>query len=158
MVSTQRVCFRLKVRPELLGEYRARHASVWPQMLREIEASGRRNYSLFLADDGDLVGYFETDDAAESERYLAQSEVASRWEAEMARFFVALDGRADQSSEQLPEVFYLEGLLRALPRASETQVTGRQASEVQAPHAQASEFETSHQTHGVVGEARKATT
>jgi L-rhamnose mutarotase len=84
-------------------------------MLREIEASGRRNYSLFLADDGELIGYFETDDAEASERYLAQSEVAGRWEADMARFFVALDGRADQASERLTEVFNLDELLAAIP-------------------------------------------
>lgn len=153
MTSTQRVCFRLKVRPELLDEYRARHASVWPEMLREIEASGRRNYSLFLADDGELVGYFETDDAAASERYLAQSEVAARWEADMARFFVALDGRADQASEQLPEVFNLEQLLLEASQATAAQVSGTQT-----PRTQASAPETSEQAHGVVGEARKATT
>ncbi|QDZ15713.1 L-rhamnose mutarotase [Humibacter ginsenosidimutans] len=111
MTSPQRVCFRLHVRPELLDEYRRRHAEVWPEMLREIEASGRRNYSLFLADDGELIGYFETDDAASSERYLADSAVAARWEAEMGRFFVSLDGRADQASERLTEVFNLDGLL-----------------------------------------------
>lgn len=110
-MTPQRVCFRLRVRLELLDEYRERHAAVWPEMLREIEASGRRNYSLFLADDGVLIGYFETDDAAASERYLAGSEVAARWEAEMQRFFVALDGRADQASEQLEEVFNLTELL-----------------------------------------------
>ena len=115
MTSTQRVCFRLRVRPELLDEYRRRHAAVWPEMLREIEASGRRNYSLFLADDGELIGYFETDDAEASEEYLARSDVAARWEADMARFFVALDGRADQASEQLTEVFNLDELLAAIP-------------------------------------------
>jgi L-rhamnose mutarotase len=30
MTSTQRVCFRLRVRPELLDEYKTRHAAVWP--------------------------------------------------------------------------------------------------------------------------------
>jgi L-rhamnose mutarotase len=111
MTSTQRVCFRLRVRQELLDEYRRRHAEVWPEMLREIAASGRRNYSLFLADDGELVGYYETDDPSASERYLARSEVAARWEADMARFFVTLDGRADQASERLTEVFNLDDLL-----------------------------------------------
>ncbi|MHA7984536.1 L-rhamnose mutarotase [Rathayibacter sp. CAU 1779] len=120
MSSPQRVCFRLRVRPELLDEYRRRHAEVWPEMLREIAASGRRNYSLFLADDGELIGYFETDDAAASDRYLAESEVAARWEADMGRFFVALDGRADQASEQLPEVFNLADLLAAADSATES--------------------------------------
>ena len=137
MTPTRRVCFRLQVRPDLLDEYRARHASVWPEMLAEIEASGRRNYSLFLADDGELIGYFETDDAAASERYLAQSAVAARWEAEMARFFVALDGRDDQASEHVVEVFNLDAALKSRPQASESR-----------PH---------HQAHDVVGEARKAT-
>ena len=44
-----RVCFRLQVDPARLTEYRDRHAAVWPEMLRAIAASGRRNYSLFLA-------------------------------------------------------------------------------------------------------------
>ncbi|MCL2732673.1 MAG: L-rhamnose mutarotase, partial [Actinomycetia bacterium] len=42
---SERVCFRLRVRPDRIAEYRARHAAVWPEMLREIAASGRRNYS-----------------------------------------------------------------------------------------------------------------
>ena len=103
----QRVCFRLRVRPDRLDEYRERHARVWPEMLREIEASGRRNYSLFLDDAGILIGYFETDSLEQSDAYLAASETAARWEAEMAPFFDQLDGRPDQGFEQLPEIFNL---------------------------------------------------
>ncbi|WP_447943675.1 L-rhamnose mutarotase [Microbacterium aurum] len=43
-----RVAFSLTVRPELIDEYIARHSPVWPEMLAEIAAAGRRNYSLFL--------------------------------------------------------------------------------------------------------------
>ncbi|MCU1509072.1 MAG: L-rhamnose mutarotase [Glaciihabitans sp.] len=109
----QRVCIQLQVRPERLDEYRARHAAVWPEMLREIAASGRRNYSLFLRDDGLLTGYFETDDLEASAAYLATSEVAARWEAQMAEFFGLDDGRPDQNFVQLPEVFNLEDQLAA---------------------------------------------
>lgn len=105
--NVQRVCFRLRVRPERLAEYRERHARVWPEMLREIEASGRRNYSLFLDDSGTLIGYFETDSLERSDAYLAASETAARWEAQMAPFFDQLDGRPDQGYEQLPEIFNL---------------------------------------------------
>lgn len=66
-----RVCFELQVRPELLEEYIARHSPVWPEMLAEIEAAGRRNYSLFLAEGGRLVGYYETDDDEAARAYLA---------------------------------------------------------------------------------------
>ena len=56
----QRVCFLLTVRSDRLDEYRERHAAVWPDMLRALSDTGWRNYSLFLRDDGLLVGYLET--------------------------------------------------------------------------------------------------
>ena len=111
-----RVCFQLRVRPDRLGEYRARHAAVWPDMLREIEASGRRNYSIFVSDDGLLVGYYEVTDAsakASADAYLAASPVAARWEAEMTEFFAGLDGRADQGALELAEIFNLDEQLAA---------------------------------------------
>jgi L-rhamnose mutarotase len=108
-----RICFTLRVRPERLAEYRERHAAVWPDMLREIEASGRRNYSIFLDDDGLLVGYYEVEDPAAADAYLAASATAARWEAEMAPFFDGLDGRADQGAAELTEIFNLDRQLRA---------------------------------------------
>ena len=111
-----RVCFQLRVRPERIDEYRARHAAVWPDMLQAIEASGRRNYSIFMGDDGLLVGYYEVTDAAAKQAaddYLAASPVAARWEAEMADFFTGLDGRADQGAPELTEIFNLDEQLGA---------------------------------------------
>ncbi|BDV32041.1 L-rhamnose mutarotase [Microbacterium terricola] len=108
-----RVSFQLQVAPELLDEYIARHTPVWPEMLAEIAAAGRRNYSLFLGDGGRLFGYYETDDDAAAQAYLAASPVAARWEAEMGRFFVGLDGRPDQAATPLTEVFHLEDQLAA---------------------------------------------
>ena len=57
-----RACFLLKVRPEKMDEYKARHAQVWPEMLDALRESGWRNYSLFLRPDGVVVGYVEADD------------------------------------------------------------------------------------------------
>jgi L-rhamnose mutarotase len=116
-----RVCFQLQVRPDRLDEYRARHAAVWPSMLREIEASGRRNYSLFLRPDGLLTGYFETDDQAASDAYLAASPTAAEWELEMAPFFDGLDGRPDQGFQALDEIFNLDDQLAATDRADTAQ-------------------------------------
>ena len=62
--SVERVCFLGRVRPGRLAEYRQRHAAVWPEMLDALRAAGWANYSLFLTDDGLLVGYLETDDYA----------------------------------------------------------------------------------------------
>jgi L-rhamnose mutarotase len=112
-----RVCFQLTIRPELLDEYVARHTPVWPEMLAEIAASGRRNYSLFLGDGGRLIGYYETYDDAASQAYLAASPVTARWEAEMSRFFVGLDGRPDQAAQPLTEIFNLHDQLTESTRS-----------------------------------------
>ena len=112
--GTQRVCFQLQVDPARLDEYRARHEAVWPDMLRAIEASGRRNYSLFLRADGLLIGYYETDDDEASQAALELDQRTAAWEADMAGFFISLGGRPDQSAPRLPEVFHLEDQLAVL--------------------------------------------
>ncbi len=113
--APRRVCFQLQVHPDRLEEYTRRHAAVWPEMLQAIADAGRRNYSLFLRPDGLLIGYYETDDDEAAQRALAADPRTAAWEAEMAPFFVALDGaRPDQGAPQLTEVFHLEDQLAAL--------------------------------------------
>ena len=110
-----RVCFQLQVQPDRLDEYRERHAAVWPEMLEAIRDSGRSNYSLFLREDGLLIGYYETEDDAASQARLAADPRTAAWEAEMAPFFVALNGRPDQAATPLPEIFNLEAQLARSP-------------------------------------------
>ncbi len=105
----QRICFLLKVKPTHLDEYRRRHQEVWPDMLAALRATGWRNYSLFLRDDGLLVGYLETKDFDAARAGMAAQEVNARWQAEMAPFFEALDGRRpDEGLLILEEVFHLD--------------------------------------------------
>lgn len=104
----QRVCFLLKVRADRLDEYKRRHEAVWPEMLQALSAAGWHNYSLFLREDGLLVGYLETEDFAAAQRAMAETEVNARWQAEMGEFFEALDGsRPDEAMTPLTEVFHL---------------------------------------------------
>jgi L-rhamnose mutarotase len=127
--TTERVCFQLQVDPARLDEYRERHAAVWPDMLRAIEASGRRNYSLFLRDDGLLIGYYETRDDEASQAALEADRRTAAWEAEMAEFFVSLDGaRPDQGAPRLTEVFHLEDQLAAID-GDAASVTHRESSD-----------------------------
>ncbi|TDE59240.1 L-rhamnose mutarotase [Nonomuraea mesophila] len=104
----QRVCFLLKVRPERLAEYRERHREVWPEMREALSRTGWHNYSLFLRDDGLLVGYLETEDFEAAQKAMAETEVNARWQAEMAPFFENLDGRPDEGMKPLTEVFHLD--------------------------------------------------
>ncbi len=108
-----RVCFRSSVKPSQIPEYRRRHAAVWPEMLRELKAAGWNNYSLFLADDGLLVGYVECDDFDAARARMALTEVNARWQAEMATLFDDGSQAPDQGFLQLTEIFNLEDQLSA---------------------------------------------
>lgn len=113
-----RVCFTLQVRPDRLDEYRRRHAEVWPEMLLALRDTGWRDYSLFLRDDGLLVGYLMTEDLDAARAAMDATEVNRRWQAEMAPFFVGLDGGApDQGFQVLAEVFNLDDQLTRIGAA-----------------------------------------
>ena len=118
-----RACFTLQVRRERMAEYAERHAAVWPEMLRALHDTGWHNYSLFLREDGLLVGYVETPDLAAALAGMARADVNARWQAEMAEFFEDLDLPPDQGFWQLTEVFHLEDQLAAAaptPRTSDS--------------------------------------
>ena len=117
-----RVCFQLQVRPDRIEEYRERHRAVWPEMLRALHETGWHNYSLFLRDDGLLVGYFETPvSVEEAQAGMARTAVNDRWQAEMAQFFEDLADRApDEGFLVLEEVFHLEDQLAATDTAETT--------------------------------------
>ena len=105
----KRIGFILKVKADRLEEYKEHHKAVWPDMLAALRESGWHNYSLFLRDDGLLVGYFETPDLEAARAGMAQREVNQRWQDDMAHFFVQLEGRhADESFLVLEEVFHLD--------------------------------------------------
>jgi L-rhamnose mutarotase len=103
-----------------MEEYAERHAAVWPEMLRALRDTGWTNYSLFLRQDGLLVGYLETPDLAAAQEGMARTDVNARWQAEMAEFFVDLDLPPDQGFWQLAEVFHLEDQLAALTPSTAT--------------------------------------
>ena len=101
-----RYCFQLQVRPDRIDEYVARHRAVWPEMQDALRSTGWRNYSLFLRDDGLLIGYVEADDLATSQAAMEALDVNTRWQAEMAEFFEG--ATPTEGFPLLEEVFHLE--------------------------------------------------
>ncbi|MFY1694880.1 MULTISPECIES: L-rhamnose mutarotase [unclassified Solwaraspora] len=110
----RRYCFLLRVRPDRIDEYRARHAAVWPQLLHALRDAGWHDYSLFLHPDGLLVGHVRATDLASAQAAMAATEVNARWQAEMAPYFTDLDGRRpDEGFVLLDEIFNLDDQLAA---------------------------------------------
>jgi L-rhamnose mutarotase len=105
--SRKRICFCLQVKPERIAEYKTRHAAVWPEMLNALSQAGWHNYSLFLREDGLLVGYLETPDLGHALRQMAAAEINSKWQAEMAGFFEGSGVNADQQIQPIEQVFHL---------------------------------------------------
>lgn len=105
----RRVCFLLQVKAERLPEYKERHRAVWPEMLQALGDTGWTNYSLFLRQDGLLVGYLETEDFEAAREGMARLEVNARWQREMAEFFEIPPGvNPDDAMRTLEEVFHLD--------------------------------------------------
>ena len=109
MDQRKRICFTLQVKRDRLTEYRERHKSVWPEMQEALSRAGWQNYSLFLREDGLLIGYLETQNFEQARAEMARTDVNQRWQASMLEFFESSSGRAaDERMRPLEEVFHLD--------------------------------------------------
>ena len=78
-------------------------------MLLALRETGWTNYSLFLNNDGLLVGYLETADFEAALRGMASREINATWQDSMAGFFEGGGERkADEQMMPLTEVFHLD--------------------------------------------------
>ena len=111
----KRVGFLLKVREDMIEEYKAHHRAVWPEMLDALSRNGWHNYSLFMREDGLMFGYFETGDGETEGSFAAaldgmsKEEVNTRWQDMMSPFFEIPEGaHPDAMMVELEEVFHLD--------------------------------------------------
>ena len=103
----ERACFLLKVKEDMLAEYRRAHDPVWPEMLEALRRAGIRNYSMFCRPDGMLVGYFEAENVEEALREVGETDVNRRWQEHMAPYFEAGSGDLEKGGiEWLEPYFY----------------------------------------------------
>ena len=54
----KRIGMTINIRPEKIDEYKKLHASVWPEVLKNLKDLNCRNYSIFLHKNT-LFGYME---------------------------------------------------------------------------------------------------
>jgi len=104
----ERICFVLNVRADRIEEYRARHREVWPEMRSALAEAGWTDYSLFLRDDGLLVGYLVTEDFDKAKAAMKSMPVNSRWQTQMAPLFENLDAGPDDGMRPLQEIFHVD--------------------------------------------------
>ena len=71
----------IRVRPDVIAEYKRYHAAVWPEVLSMIHKCNIRNYSIYLKDNL-LFGYFEyhgKDFEADMARMAADAKTKEWW-------------------------------------------------------------------------------
>ena len=77
----------------------------WQRLVR---LAGTTTLYIQIENDGTLIGYLETPSLAAAKAGMEKTEINAKWQAEMAEFFVALEGkRPDEGFLQLEEVFHL---------------------------------------------------
>jgi L-rhamnose mutarotase len=106
----KRVGFILKVKQELIEEYKEKHRDVWPEMKAALSACGWKNYSLFMREDGTIFGYFETPESLQAAiACMEDTDINERWQAAMSPYFEIPDGaRPDQTMMEIEEVFHID--------------------------------------------------
>jgi len=87
----KRYAFVMRIKPELKADYKKAHDEIWPEMAQAIRRSGIRNYSIYFREDGTLFAYLEAPDPAKAFEWLGKTEVNTRWQKAMDRYFVKKD-------------------------------------------------------------------
>ncbi|MFH1919050.1 MAG: L-rhamnose mutarotase [Planctomycetota bacterium] len=103
----QRVCFVLQVKTDRIRDYLNAH-QVWPEMEKAMSDAGIGNYSMFVRDDGLLVGYLEAEDPEASLRSLGQTDVNRRWQEHMAEYFQTSGDLETEGVQWLDQYYYLK--------------------------------------------------
>jgi L-rhamnose mutarotase len=79
----ERMAQVIRLRPEVIEEYKRIHAAVWPEVLALISRCNIRNYSIFLKEpENVLFAYWEyhgTDFAADMEIMKADAKMQEWW-------------------------------------------------------------------------------
>ena len=109
----QRVAFQLRIRAGMEAEYDETHRHVWPELLRELESFGVRDYSIFRRGQ-ELFLYLRVADKDRLMRQLDASEINRQWQEKMKPIFEPVPSlEPGESLAFMEEVFFLPGIAEA---------------------------------------------
>lgn len=105
----ERVAFQLRIKLGMEAEYDRAHGAVWPELLRELEGFGVREYSIFRRGQ-ELFLYMRVPNFDRLLKQLAASEVNLKWQTTMAPLFEPVPGlQPGETFAMMREVFYMPG-------------------------------------------------
>ena len=106
----QRMGMVIGIKPEKIAEYKELHANCWPEILKGIEESNIRNYSIWLHEgEQRLFSYWEYhgDDFAADMQKMADDPITKKWWAVCKPCQNPLETRKEgEHWSMMEEVFY----------------------------------------------------
>ncbi|MGE5315358.1 MAG: L-rhamnose mutarotase [Acidobacteriota bacterium] len=103
----QRNAFMMKIKPGCAQVYKQRHDEIWPELVRELEAAGVSDYSIYLDEESLTLFAFQKLKDHNTSDALPQTAAVKKWWAYMADI---MDTNPDNSpwSKPLAEVFHMD--------------------------------------------------
>ncbi len=104
----ERYAWRGRVKEGCIGEYRRRHAEIWPEMKAVLREAGIRNYTIF-ASGNELFGYYECEKGADyAVSFQNGNETVQKWEEHMKDILVFENTGEGEAQPRLIEVFRMD--------------------------------------------------
>ncbi len=102
-----RAAFTMKLKPGFEAEYRRRHDAIWPELVRELEAAGVSDYSIYLDESTLTLFAFQKLKDHHTSDLLPTREVVKKWWKYMADI---METNPDHSPvvTDLREVFHMD--------------------------------------------------
>ncbi len=102
-----RSAFAMKLKPGFEAEYQRRHDEIWPELVKELEAAGVFDYSIFLEPATGTLFAFQKLKDHNTSAGLAGTAIVKKWWKHMADI---MDTNPDSSPVVIPlrEVFHMD--------------------------------------------------
>ena len=103
----RRAAFTMKLKPGFEAEYRRRHDEVWPNLVKELEAAGVSDYSIYLDPSTQTLFAFQKVKDHDTSALLPSRPIVKKWWKYMADI---METNPDNSPVQvaLTEVFHMD--------------------------------------------------
>ncbi|MGA2615679.1 MAG: L-rhamnose mutarotase [Spirochaetia bacterium] len=103
----RRAAFAMKLKPGFQAEYRRRHDEIWPELVKELEAAGVSDYSIFLEQSTLTLFAFQKLKDHDTSALLPSNPIVKKWWKYMADI---METNPDNSpvQVQLKEVFHMD--------------------------------------------------
>lgn len=103
----KRVSFKMKLKSGYADEYKRRHDSIWPELIKLLKTSGISDYSIFLDSETNTLFAVQKIDGDQGSQDLGKTEIVKKWWSYMSDI---METNFDHSPVTLPliEVFHMD--------------------------------------------------